>query len=95
MSLEFEWDARKGVANQRKHGVGFEEAASVFGDPHARVFDDEFHSSKEFREIILGRSDRGRWLVMVFTERGGRLRIISARRATKRERKDYEENQTG
>ena len=93
MSLRFEWDARKGLANLQKHGVGFEESSSVFRDPLARIFEDECHSLDEAREIIVGRSLRGRLLLVCFTERTtGRIRIISARRATKREQNDHEEN---
>ena len=76
MSLKFEWDRRKATSNLSEHGVSFEEALTVFGDPLAGIFDDEDHSVKEQREIIIGHS----------------VRIFSARRATRREREDYEEN---
>ena len=92
MSLEFEWDPRKAAANRRNHGVTFQEAATVFGDRLASIFTDEDHSIREPREMIIGRSDRKRLLLVSFTERAGKIRIISARRATKRERRDYEEN---
>jgi len=92
MSLEFEWDSRKATANRRKHGVTFEEAATVFGDPLAVLFDDKDHSIGERREIMIGHSDAHRFLLVAFTERRGKIRIISARHATKRERRDYEEN---
>jgi uncharacterized DUF497 family protein len=92
MSLEFEWDVDKAASNLKKHRVTFEEAASVFGDPLAAIFDDELHSKEEQREIIIGHSDKNRILLVSFTERAGAVRIISARRATIRERKDYEEN---
>jgi uncharacterized DUF497 family protein len=91
MELEFEWDAEKAEANLRKHRVSFEEASTVFGDPLALIFDDEAHSLDEFREIIIGHSDRNRLLLVSFTERSPKIRIISARRATKTERRDYEE----
>jgi uncharacterized DUF497 family protein len=91
MAVEFEWDAEKANANRRKHGVTFEEAATIFGDAMAAIFSDEAHSIDELREIIVGTSDRHRLLIVSFTEREGRVRIISARRATKRERHDYEE----
>lgn len=91
MKLEFEWDPRKAAANVAKHGRTFEEAASVFGDPLAAVFLDDVHSIAERREVIIGHSDRNRLLVVGFTERAGRLRIIGARGATIRERRDYEE----
>lgn len=92
MALEFEWDPRKAAANEKKHGVTFEEAATVFGDALAMIFDDEAHSNDELREIIVGHSNRNRLLVVCFTERDYRIRIIGARKATKREREDYEEN---
>jgi uncharacterized protein len=92
MSLKFEWDRRKAVSNLSKHGVSFEEALSVFGDSLARIFDDEDHSADEQREIIIGHSVKERLLVVCFTAQRESVRIFSARRATKRERKDYEEN---
>ena len=95
MSLEFEWDEDKADANQKKHGVTFEEAAAVFADPLAAIFDDEAHSEEEQREIIIGHSDKNRLLLVSFTERAGAIRIISARRATKKEHRDYEENPQG
>jgi uncharacterized DUF497 family protein len=92
MALEFEWDSKKASANRKKHGVTFEEATTVFGDPLAAIFDDEGHSIGELREIIIGHSDQDRLLLVSFMERGETIRIISARCATKRERHDYEEN---
>jgi uncharacterized DUF497 family protein len=92
MSLEFEWDEKKAALNKKKHGVTFEEAAAVFGDPLAAVFDDEAHSDDERREIIVGHSEKKRLLVVSYAERGDRIRIISARRATKLERQNHEEN---
>ncbi len=92
MSLEFEWDNDKAASNQKKHRVTFEEAATVFADPLAVIFDDDAHSQEEQREIIVGHSADSRLLLVSFTERAGVVRIISARRATKREREDYEEN---
>ena len=92
MSLKFEWDRRKANSNRSKHGVSFEEALTVFGDSLARIFNDEDHSIEEQREIIIGHSDKERLLVVCFTAQGESLRIFSARRATKRERRDYEEN---
>ena len=67
-------------------------ALTVFDDPLAAIFDDEEHSDLETREIIIGHSDQSQLLVVIFTERSGRVRIISARPATRRERSDYEEN---
>ena len=92
MSLKFEWDPKKAESNLSKHGVSFEEALTVFGDPLARIFDDEDHSIEEQREIIIGHSVKERLLVVCFTSQGESVRIFSARKATRRERKDYEEN---
>ena len=92
MDLEFEWHIDKAASNEKKHGVTFDEAMTVFADPLAVIFDDEEHSAEEPREIIVGHSAEGRLLLVSFTERQNAVRIISARRATKRERKDYEEN---
>lgn len=91
MSLEFEWDRRKAALNNRKHGVSFEEAATAFGDPRSLTVPDPEHSRDEDRFVLLGVSYQGRLLVVVHTERGDNLRIISARRATKRERQQYGE----
>jgi len=90
MDICFEWDPRKAAANRKKHGVSFEDALTVFGDRLARIFDDPDHSRTEAREIIVGHSARQRLLVVCFVERGERVRIFSARKATRRERKDYE-----
>ncbi len=92
MSLEFEWDKDKASSNEKKHQVTFEEATTVFADPLAAIFDDVVHSEEEQRDIIIGHSAENRLVLVCFTERAGATRIISARRATKRERKDYEEN---
>jgi uncharacterized DUF497 family protein len=92
MSLKFEWDPKKATFNLSKHGVSFEAALTVFGDPLARIFDDEDHSIEEQREIIIGHSAKERLLVVCFTAQGESVRIFSARKATRRERKDYEEN---
>lgn len=92
MSLEFEWDRKKARSNLAKHGVPFEEALTVFADPLARIFDDEEHSNDEPREIIIGHSTPRRLVVVSFITRGMRIRLFSARKATRIERKDYEEN---
>jgi len=92
MSRKFEWDSRKAAANFSKHGVSFEEALTAFADPLARIFDDEDHSVEEQREIIVGHSAKERLLVVCFTAQGESVRIFSARKATRRERKEYEEN---
>lgn len=91
MDLSFEWDPKKATENRRKHGVSFEEALPVFGDPLARIFDDPDHSESEARELIIGHCKRQRLLLVSFVQRGARIRILSARKATKQERKDYEE----
>ena len=90
--MRFEWDPGKGRTNVKKHGVGFEEAVTVFDDPFALVAPDPKHSKLEEREWIIGESDRG-ILVVVYTkrDRGDICRIISARRASRKERKNYEE----
>jgi uncharacterized DUF497 family protein len=92
MSLRFEWDPEKAAANVTKHGVSFEEGLTVFSDPLARIFDDEDHFVEEAREIIIGHSTQQRLLLVCFTARGAAIRLLSARRATRRERRDYEEN---
>jgi uncharacterized protein len=91
MRLAFEWDNNKAKQNVKKHGVSFEEASTVFGDPLARTIPDPLHSGEEDRFVHLGKSQRRRLLVVVFTERGDKIRIISARAATRRERKHHEE----
>jgi uncharacterized DUF497 family protein len=89
--VDFEWDDAKAKGNQRKHGVGFGEARTVFRDPLAWIFDDLWHSMDERREIIIGHSRQGRLLLVCFTERRqGTVRIISSREATAKERRDYE-----
>ncbi len=90
--MKFQWDPKKAASNVSKHGVTFEEALTVFADPLARIFDDEDHSAEEQREIIIGHSVNDRLLLVCFAEQEGATRIFSARKATKRERDDYEEN---
>jgi uncharacterized protein len=92
MELEFEWDDRKAQTKFTKHGVNFEDAKAVFNDPNAYIFNDELHSVDEQREIIIGHDQVNRLLLVCFTERQSVIRIISARLATKRERRDYEQN---
>ena len=93
MALTFEWDPRKDAANQKKHGVAFNEASTVFGDPLAWFQPDETHSTGEARFLLLGRSSRDRLLAVLFTDRGEELvRVISARPANTRERRQYEED---
>ena len=90
LMTKFTWDPAKAADNLRKHGVPFEEALTVFGDPLARIHDDPSHSDRERREIIVGHSTKGRLLLVSFTERMRVVRLISARRATRHEREDYE-----
>ena len=87
--MEFEWDAAKAASNRQKHGVSFEEAMTVFADPNASTFFDRAHSGAEERYITIGISDKGRLLVVSHTERNGKTRIISARKATKAEARNY------
>ena len=90
--MNFEWDDEKEKSNKLKHDVSFNEAQTVFSNPLANIFDDVTHSDNENREIIVGHSHPNRLLVISFIEKSETIRIISARRATKNERKDYEEN---
>ncbi|MDP1545885.1 MAG: BrnT family toxin [Anaerolineales bacterium] len=91
--MKFSWDPRKAESNLRKHGVAFDEAITVFSDPQAYIFDDLSHSEEEHREIIIGFSVLSRLVLVCFVEREEDvIRVISARRATKVEIKDYEKN---
>jgi uncharacterized DUF497 family protein len=91
--MKFSWDPRKAESNLRKHDVAFDEAISVFSDPMALIFDDMIHSEDEHREIIIGFSTLRRLILVCFVERSeDTIRIISARRATKTEIRDYEKN---
>jgi uncharacterized DUF497 family protein len=93
MALTFEWDARKAAANLAKHGVSFDEALTIFADPLGRLEEDDRHSVSEPRLVLLGRSRGDRLLAVMFTERGAeRIRLISARQATRSERRQYEED---
>ena len=91
MPLQFVWDKRKATSNQRKHGISFEEAATVFSDPLSLAIEDPDHSEEEDRYLMLGFSYRLRVLVVSHSLRknGSEIRIISARRATKKEQKVY------
>ena len=88
--MQFEWDSNKATTNIRDHGVSFDEATAVFGDPFAITYPDPDHSMEEIRFLTLGHSIAGRILVVVHAERGDKIRIISAREMTRRERQDYE-----
>jgi len=87
----FQWDPQKATSNVAKHGVSFEEAATVFVDSLGRIGDDPRHSVGEQRFVLLGISYRQRLLAVMFTEQGDAIRLISAREATRQERSDYEE----
>jgi uncharacterized DUF497 family protein len=88
--VDFEWDPAKAASNLSKHRVAFEEAVTVFGDPLASTITDPDHSEEEARFITLGRSTNETMIVVCHTDRAGRVRLISARQATRRERKQYE-----
>jgi uncharacterized DUF497 family protein len=92
VALNFEWDSNKAKSNLGKHGVRFEEASTIFGDPRSLTIPDPMHSDLENRFIALGTSHRGKLLVVVHTERGDDIRVISARVASRRERPNYEES---
>lgn len=91
--IEFEWNEAKNEQNRKKHGIWFEEATQVFDDPHALLFHDSHHSTDEDRFILLGMNAHGKVLVVIHCERqgGSKIRIISARKAIKKEIKRYEE----
>jgi uncharacterized DUF497 family protein len=89
--MDFEWDPEKAEVNERKHGVAFSDASTVFGDPLAVTFSDPDHSLDEHRFLTFGVSRAGRLLVLSHAESQGRVRIISARPVTRRERKTYED----
>ena len=91
MGLVFEWDERKAAGNLRKHGVSFEEGATVFGDILSITIPDPAHSVGEQRFLTVGVSEEGCLVVVAHVERGDTIRIISARKATRREKKAYEE----
>jgi uncharacterized DUF497 family protein len=88
--MRFTWDPNKERRNKRKHGVGFQEASAVFGDSLAVTISDPDHPTGEERLLTVGQSSTGRLLLVCHVEQGDTIRIISARRATAHERKDYE-----
>ena len=90
--LIFEWDLKKAKTNLKKHGISFEEASTAFKDTLSLTIDDPLHSNDEKRLVLIGMSYNNRILVVVHTEREDNIRIISARKATKKERKYYESN---
>lgn len=89
--MGFEWDSDKAARSLVKHGVSFDEAVSAFSDPFAATYDDPDHSASEERSITIGRTRRSRLIVIAHTERGTNTRIISARVATRAERRLYED----
>jgi uncharacterized protein len=89
--MQFEWDAEKALRNEQKHGISFYEARTVFRDVDSITIPDPAHSADEDRFIDIGYSDRGRLLVVMYTERANQVRIISSRKATAAERKAYEQ----
>jgi len=89
--MKFEWDPQKADSNLKKHGVSFQEAASVFGDALSITYYDPDHSVREQRFITVGMSRSGRVLMVAHTDRGDKVRIISARKTTRQERRYYEE----
>ena len=93
MGLLFEWDPEKARLNVKRHGVSFDEASTAFRDPLSWTIDDPLHSDDEERLVLIGQSHKGRLLVVVHTERADRIRIISARVASNKERFRHEENE--
>ena len=91
MAMQFEWDEEKAETNLAKHKITFEEAKSIFGDPFTITIDDPDHSDEEQRFIDIGKSANKKLMVVVYTERWNKTRIISCRKATPFERKKYEE----
>ena len=89
--MQFEWDLEKDRQNQRSHGVSFDEASTVFGDPLAVTIDDPDHSIDEHRLLTTGNSNRQRIIIVAHTDRDERIRIIGAREVTAAERRDYAE----
>jgi uncharacterized DUF497 family protein len=95
LALTLEWNLRKAATNLAKHGVSFDEALTAFADPLGRLEDDDRHSVSEPWLVLLGRSSADRLLAVMFTDRGAeRIRLISARQATRLERRQYEEART-
>ena len=93
MGLLFEWDPKKARLNLKRHGISFDESSTAFRDPLSQTIEDPLHSENEERFVLIGRSIQGRILVIVHTDRGDQIHIISARLATKKERLRYEKNE--
>jgi len=92
MTLRFEWDESKAEINKRKHGISFDEAQTVFTDDLSAMKPDVEHSNTEERFLIIGLSNKNRVIVVSYTERGDIIRLINARKATRNERKQHEED---
>jgi len=91
MALRFEWDSKKALSNKRRHGITFEEASTIFGDPLSITVHDPAHSIGEDRFITIGASVNNKLIVVVHTDRNDIIRIIGARKATRNERRQYEQ----
>jgi len=91
MALQFEWDSKKAQSNKRKHGITFEEASTIFGDPLSITIHDPAHSIGEDRFITIGTSVNDKLIVVVHTDRNDIIRIINARKATRNETRQYEQ----
>jgi uncharacterized protein len=91
VDFQFEWDEVKARSNSDKHGVTFTEATTIFADPFLLTFVDDVHGDAEDRFISIGESEQQRLLLVIHTERNYRIRLISARRATRKEQKTYEQ----
>ena len=89
--MDFEWDPKKAAANEQKHGVTFQEATEVFADDYSSTVADPDHSAEEERSVIFGVTTIGRYLVVSFTDRDDRIRIVNARPMTPSERRAYEQ----
>jgi uncharacterized protein len=89
--MNFEWDETKANSNLSKHNISFDEATTIFGDPLAITFSDPMHSEGEDRFLTFGHSSDGRFIVVAHTDRDDRIRVISAREMTRKERSDYEQ----
>ena len=92
MALNFEWDDKKAKSNLIKHKISFEEASTAFGDDLSITIEDPLHSDNENRLILIGKSNNNKTLIVVHIEQTDSIRLISARKATKREQKFYEES---
>lgn len=93
--MKFEWDPKKAERNFKKHGVTFEEGSTVFGDPLAATVADRRHSAEEKRFVTMGQSTENRLVVVAHVDRSEQVRIISARLATRREKRKYESEEEG